>query len=1030
MATFRRHQPRGRQLQCVTGTTLGVIAAAISVTSTLSAAPVQDTIGYWQQDVHYQIRAVLHEPSGTLSGHEVITYANRSPDTLTEFYLHLYLNAFRPGSRWSDRDSVEGNRRFNDLADPDYAFERVNSASINGISVTASYPYAPDSTIVQFNLPSALPPGQSMEVALDWQARPSTLPRRQGRQGRRFDFAQWYPRVVTYDREGWQDHPLYPAGEFYGEFGSYDVTLDLPDDQVIGATGVPIEGDPGWDYAKADPNLVIDYQRDWYTSSQTPTPGRREEGGGCGALAVQPGRKCVRFYAEDVHHFAMSLNPDYIYEQGRFSGAVVRVLYTPLDRTTWGNGVAVRRTEEALRWLDDLFGPYPWPQITNVHRIEGGGTEFPMMVMDGSASFGLILHEVGHNYLMGILANNEWKEGFLDEGFSSFQRSWYSEEHFDGVDAYSGLENYILQLDLDGWSQPVSTISEDFRDFSTYGAMIYSKAELFYFQLRYIVGHETMKAILREYYARWKFKHVTERALREVAEDVSGMDLGWFFQQWLHDTPLYDYALGDVTRRELVDGTWATSVEVVRRGSGSMPIEVGERPGSGPPVVYGRVAGQQEREAITFTTRHRPGRLMLDPLVKSHDWNFTNNWERGLFDLGAKRWRFDTGVQEPSERDRPVVSILPTFWWNDASDATVGVRLRSNYLGRYNRWSLWLTRGIWDVFSGLDGIEAATLGESVDFYLSYENPVWLRTPGGSQSFEAWAQEGTTGARLKLSSEHRGSFSSEDIRRSTWQAQWIATREINFLDFALWENAGTAEVGRVDEWDLPSGSTHWKIHLGYGGGVLYTRAEEINGGTYDADLFARGTGSVSVRKRFGPFTAGARFFASGYLGQENPVRQRSIPLNGADPYETLGNPLVRTRGAPLVGPDVFYHSPGNANVRAYRPGVGGRWILAGNLEFELDAFRKSRGLFRRASLVAFGDGAFVDTLAVPSVSGRGFTPVYDSGAGVRLWFHVGDLTFPLRVEFPIWVTEPVFAHNRKQGNNRSEFRWLVSLQPIF
>src|SRR5437773_487945 len=243
---------------------------------------------------------------------------------------------------------------------------------------------------------------------LSWRARPSTLPRRQGRRGRRFDFAQWYPKVAVYDRFGWEDHPLYPAGEFYGEFATYDVTLDLPEDQVIGATGVPVEGDPGWEHAKADPQLRIDYQRDWY--------GRRPAGLGCGVVAA--GRKCVRFHAEQVHHFAFSLNPQYVYEEGRQGDVVVRVLYLPGDSATWGKGIAVRNTRAALAWLDSLYGKFAWPALTNVHRIEGGGTEFPMMVMDGSAGLGLIVHEVGHNYTMGILANNEWREAFLDEGFT------------------------------------------------------------------------------------------------------------------------------------------------------------------------------------------------------------------------------------------------------------------------------------------------------------------------------------------------------------------------------------------------------------------------------------------------------------------------------------------------------------------------------------------------------------------------------------------------------------------------------------
>src|SRR5213596_2153595 len=174
---------------------------------------------------------------------------------------------------------------------------------------------------------------------------------------------------------------------------------------------------------------------------------------GCAAMRVGPGRKCVRFRAEDVHHFAFSLNPDYIYEQGRYGEAVVRVLYQPGDRATWGQGKAVQNTVLALAWLDSLFGKYQWPQLTNVHRIEGGGTEFPMMIMDGSASIGLIVHETGHQYVMGQLANNEWREGWLDEGFSDFQKGWFFEAH-GGPPAYDGLEPGVLWLDLERWSEP------------------------------------------------------------------------------------------------------------------------------------------------------------------------------------------------------------------------------------------------------------------------------------------------------------------------------------------------------------------------------------------------------------------------------------------------------------------------------------------------------------------------------------------------------------------------------------------------
>src|SRR5438094_5977434 len=186
-----------------------------------------DTTGYWQQQVAYRITASLDEPSGVLTGHVRIHYVNRSPDTLRDFYVHQYLNAFRPGSRWTAADSAEQRERFQHLKDPDYAFERITSATVMGQALRPDYPYAPDSTIAHWTLPRSLVPGDSLAVDIDWLARLSTLPRRQGRRGRRFDFAQWYPKVVVYDRSGWEDHPLYPGGEFYGEFATYDVMVAL-----------------------------------------------------------------------------------------------------------------------------------------------------------------------------------------------------------------------------------------------------------------------------------------------------------------------------------------------------------------------------------------------------------------------------------------------------------------------------------------------------------------------------------------------------------------------------------------------------------------------------------------------------------------------------------------------------------------------------------------------------------------------------------------------------------------------------------
>jgi hypothetical protein len=951
---------------------------------------------YWQQRVAYEIRAALDEPSGVLTGRVRITYVNQSPDTLRDFAVHQYLNAFRPGSRWAAVDSAEDRQRFQHLKDPDYAFERITASTVMGVPREPDYPYAPDSTIAHWTLPRPLAPGDSMVVDIAWQARPSTLPRRQGRQGRRFDFAQWYPKVVVYDTYGWESHPLYPAGEFYGEFASYDVTLDLAADQVVGATGVPVEGDPGWQRAAVGGGPV-DHQRNWYGRS-----GR--SGGQCGAVAA--GRKCVRFYADSVHHFAWSLNPEYRYEQGRYGDVVVRVLYQPGDSITWGKGVAVRRTEVALAWLDTLYGKFAWPQLTNVHRIEGGGTEFPMVVMDGSAGLGLIVHEVGHNYTMGILANNEWREGWLDEGFTSFQTGWFFESHGQGS-AYPGVEGNILFWDLDRWSEPVAMVSERYRDFATYNTMIYSKAQLFYEQLRYVVGDATMRRILRTYYARWKLKHVDESAFRAVAEEVSGKDLKWLFGQWLHGTPLIDYRLQRVERQRVANGRWLTAVTVERLGDGWMPVEIGDRD-----TIYARTAGQAEIERVEFITARKPGRLMLDPRLRAHDWNMLNNHERR-----TREWRLDDPTRETARRDRLVSALLPVAWSNDYGGVTLALRSRSNYLGRFAK-NFSLTS------VGLDTGATHRMGA----YVRFANPVNRPMPRTESSVAAWYVEGRAGVAISVDRALRRHVSFGSDPHAGFEAVWMATTDLGYLDRRRWDDAGTVEAGPWASTTFTRGASVWHARLGVRGGLVYRvpGAGVVSTHRYDVEPFARATGEVSVRAPFWlKSTLGIRMFGGGYVADNVPPLQRRIPIAGADPYETFTNPLLRSRGALLVRPDFHYHAPGDVNLRAFRADLGGRWAMGVNLE-------GTKALYRGVALETFFDLGVVDTLAVPAAAaGRWYAALYDGGMGIVTHRQLRDLAWTLRIEFPFVVSRWNYAADGSGTNEgRFAFRWQVSLESSF
>jgi hypothetical protein len=955
---------------------------------------------YWQQRVAYEITASLDESSGVLSGRARIVYVNQSPDTLRDFYVHQYLNAFRPGSRWAATDSAEERVRFQHMKDPDYAFERITASTVMGVSGTPDYPYAPDSTIAHWALPRPLAPGDSLIAVINWQARPSTLPRRQGRRGRRFDFAQWYPKVVVYDKYGWEDHPLYPAGEFYGEFASYDVVLDLAADQVIGATGVPIEGDPGWERANANPGAPIDYQRTYYAARRTPH-----------ACTAAQGRKCVRFYADSVHHFAFSLNPDYRYEEGRYKDVVVRVLYQPGDTASWGQGKAVQNTEIALMWLDSLYGKFAWPQITNLHRIEGGGTEFPMVIMDGSASLGLIVHELGHNYTMGILANNEWREGWLDEGFTTFQTDWFFDSHGRGSD-YADVEWYVLLSDIDRWSEPTSMVSERYRDFGTYNDMAYEKGALFFRQLRYVVGNDVMREILRTYYQRWRLKHVDEAAFREVAEEVSRMDLTWLFGQWLHATPLIDYRLDKVQRHRLADGRWRTTVSISRKGDGWMPVEIADDS-----TIYAQTTGQPQHERVEFITANKPGRLKLDPRMLAHDWNALNNREPRLFSgRGARAITIDNPTKNPFRRDRILTGLLPLVWFNDHGGVTAALRSRENYLGRFEK-----NLGL--ISYGFDPEATKPFG----FYARFGNSVHNPIPRTDASFAGWYVEGRAGVAFHADRSLREHQSFGPDTHAGFDAIWMAVSNVAYLDPELWDNAGTVEVGPWASVTKQRGATVWRSHASLRGGLVYRNPGLgiTSSDRYDLEPFGRATAEVSVRT---PFilksTAGVRLFGGGYLAANDAPLQRRIMVSGADPYETFTNPLLRSRGALFVRPDFHYHAPGNANLRGFSPALGGRWAVSANLEAT-----KPLGLPEHAALELFFDGGIVDPQAVPASSaGKSYTPLYDGGVGLVTRHKINELAWTMRFELPFLVNRWDYA--AAGTNERFAFRWQLSLEPSF
>lgn len=1019
-----------------------------------------DTTGYWQQRASYTIVATLDEAQERVRATGTLVYVNNSPDTLREFYVHQHLNAFRPGSRWSEVDEREGRVRFQRLEDPDYAYERFTAVpTFDGVPVRPEYPGAPDSTVVRFALPRALLPGDTLRVQFAWDARPSTLPRRQGRRGRSYDFAQWYPRVAVYDRRGWNPNPLVPAGEFYGEFGDFDVTLLLRDDQVLGTTGVVTEGDPGWERAlrwgvvARRPNAYRDVP---------PAP----------PVEVPAGARRLRVIARDVHHFGWSVSPDYRYEGGYYlrpaparptrfrvwDSVAVHALYQPGDEATWGRGQVVTRTTTALAWLEQIFGPYAYPQMTVLHRIEGGGTEFPMLQMNGSPSYGLNLHEGGHVFIHGILANNEWLAGWIDEGFSSYQSGWaqgltrpeqaargargprpvtgtgYAARAIRPRPEFAGAMG-MTRLELSGRAEPLAVAAHDYSEFAVYNAMVYSRGEMMWAALRDAMGDDAFRRFLHILYDRWALRHIDEVAIRAAAEHALGRDLGWFFEQWIHRTGVLDYALSDVRVRRDGDG-WVTTARLSRQGDYGHPMPVGVQVDTGWVIVRG--APTERTQTVTIRTSSEPQRVELDPLELTPDWYRPNDQDVPFRRLHPETSRlvFDWPLLEQSLGSRYLTAATPLLWYSRPGGLTVAGRLRSNYQGDYDQREVGLA---------ITGRVAAARQPPVS------DPADPK-PNDPSRFQGWfAVENPKlfGAGRPLMGVSAGVWRLDGITLARLGRSWDASRYMSVGPRVSHELAFTGSYpfdraimdGRRWSGRSASDVSYRYLRTPLGGGTGATFRAEVAGGAATGgledgtDAYGRAELAWSVVRRASAdarLTHQARLY--GGVALDAPV-ERGLFLSARTPTETFTQHWWRPDDSPLAADDVPYVPLGGGGLRGYDPFVGARGVVALNLEEAVRLAWIGR-VPRRLGLYGtlFGDAGMRWAREDAPDLADDDRWVADAGVGLALRGRLFDRDVRLRLDLPLWVRQPGLAvgERGRDGGARDPLalRWGFSFADLW
>jgi hypothetical protein len=542
---------------------------------------------YFQQTVHYQINVKLNDVRHELSGFEALTYQNNSPQTLTEIYMHIWPNAYRNKKtalakqlKRNEGDKI-GKADANDLGYIDSLDFKVNGAAVK-------WEYsATDQDIVVIHLAKGLAPGESLFLTTPFKVKiPSGSISRLGHIGQSYQITQWYPKPAVYDQNGWNAMPYLNQGEFYSEFGSFDVQITVPANYVVGATGeLQTESEIAFLNQKVDESKKkLEKLLNTETDRSKSFPESASEW------------KTIQYKQDRVHDFAWFADKRFLVLKGEVvlphskETVTTWAMFTPQNAKLWAN--SLEYLHDGTYYYSLWNGDYPYKHVTAIDGTisAGGGMEYPMITVIGNTQSKeelevVIVHEVGHNWFYGILGSNERVHGWMDEGLNTLNEMRYVQTkypentrfsdmvaggrfHLNDLDHHDSGDIMYRTLASFGLDQPLETHSDDFSSFN-YGAIMYQKTGVVFFYLMDYLGQEKFDEAMSAYYQQWKFKHPQPSDLQKTLENYTGKDLSWLFKDLIQTTKHIDYKVKKVQIAKT-----GSIVKLSNPGQVNGPIEV------------------------------------------------------------------------------------------------------------------------------------------------------------------------------------------------------------------------------------------------------------------------------------------------------------------------------------------------------------------------------------------------------------------------------------------------------------------------
>jgi hypothetical protein len=510
----------------------------------------------WQQRVKYFMDINMDVQTNRFTGKQILEYSNHSPDTLRKVYYHLYWNAFQPNSMMDERSRFLGQTIINNSRDwdsrvtdriqhlqPDeIGYQKIISLKMNG----QPQDFSAEETILEVNLSKPIMPNTTVRFEMEFEAQVPLQIRRSGRDNPqtevRYSMSQWYPKICEYDYEGWHATP-YIGREFYGVWGDFDVHIHIDKTYILGGSGYlqnPQEIGFGYEAKGTRVNRPAGEKLDWH------------------------------FTAPNVHDFVWAADPGFIHVVRKIRNDLnFHLLYKPTSSPEKDWLYILDIMEKALPYIEHTYGPYPYKQYSFILGGDGG-MEYPMATLLSSASG--YMHEFMHSWYYGMLASNELKYPWMDEGFTQYAaaRVWGYLKKDSTVEQIYGPEiNRYLAFAKSSTQEPMTTYADYFNTNAACAASSYYKGTVFLVQLGYIVGEQNLDKILLSYYHSWRFKHPNPDDFFQIAEKVSGLQLDWYQDFWIKSTKKIDYAIDSLWE---VNGK--TKIRLHMLGQVPMPIDV------------------------------------------------------------------------------------------------------------------------------------------------------------------------------------------------------------------------------------------------------------------------------------------------------------------------------------------------------------------------------------------------------------------------------------------------------------------------